>query len=194
MHSPEPDGDARASSDVRRRVLALAALGVDEGLRCGRPPRVALEDQPERLAAPGACFVTLRRDGELRGCIGSLEPRRALAEDVAANAYSAAFRDPRFPPLEAAERPGLDFHVAILGPREPLTAASEADLLRQLRPGTDGLVLRDGAHRATFLPAVWDSLPDPLRFVRELKHKAGLPRDHWSPEVRLERYRVESFS
>ncbi len=129
----------------------------------------------------------------MRGCIGSLEARRPLVEDIAHNAHAAAFHDPRFPPLSPAELADLTIHIAILQPAEALAFHSEAELLAQLRPGIDGLILQDGAHRATFLPAVWEGLPEPRQFLNELKRKAGLRMDYWSDSIQAWRYTTESF-
>ncbi len=184
----------------RRALLELAHEAIRSRLAGelpvpphGLPPAIAPASLPATLLAPGAAFVTLHRAGELRGCIGSLEARRPLVADVAANARAAAFEDPRFPPLAAWELAGLAIHLAIVGPSVPLPAESEAELLATLRPGHDGLVLAEGPHRATFLPAVWESLPDPRDFLAHLKHKAGLPRDYWSPTLRFRRYSVEAI-
>ena len=133
-------------------------------------------------------------DGRLRGCVGSLQARLPLVADVAQSAFAAAFRDTRFAPLGPAEADDLDIHISILSPLEPLVVASEAELLETLRPGVDGLVLCEGALRGTFLPAVWERLPDPRQFVQELKRKAGLQGDYWSPTLELQRYTVESIS
>jgi len=112
---------------------------------------------------------------------------------VVENARAAAFYDPRFPPLERRELGGLDIHLSVLTPSEPLPAASEAELLAALAPGEDGLILEEGPRRSTFLPQVWESLPEPRDFLRQLKRKAGLPPDHWSPDLRFRRYRVETI-
>jgi AmmeMemoRadiSam system protein A len=154
---------------------------------------VAVGCFPTVLRAPGATFVTLETQGELRGCIGSLEPRRPLVEDVAENAFAAAFRDPRFPPLGTAEWPEVTFHISYLTPSEPLPADTREELLDALRPGVDGLVLEDPPFRSTFLPQVWESLPLPEEFLGELLRKAGLPRDHWSSTIRFWRYQVTEF-
>jgi AmmeMemoRadiSam system protein A len=138
-------------------------------------------------------FVTLHLDGQLRGCIGSLEAHRPLAEDVAANAFAAAFRDPRFPPVSRAEAARLALEISVLSPAEPMHFRSEADLLAQLRPGIDGLILSDLGRRGTFLPSVWSQLPAARDFLVHLKHKAGLPADHWSATLSVERYTTESF-
>ena len=130
----------------------------------------------------------------MRGCIGKARPCRPLAVDVAENAYAAAFEDGRFPPLAAANLDPLDIEVSVLGGFEPLTASDEADLLRQLRPGHDGLILEFGAARGLFLPGVWSVLPEPGDFVAQLKLKAGLERDFWSPRLTLQRFATATVS
>ena len=140
-----------------------------------------------------ASFVTLHRQGELRGCIGHLEGVQPLVVDVAENAFAAAFRDPRFPPLAEPELAGLALHISVLTPATELEFESEQDLVAQLRPGIDGLILQEGAARGTFLPSVWESLPDPHQFLAQLKRKAGLPSDHWSERIRVFRYETEAF-
>ena len=146
------------------------------------------------LRAPGASFVTLRLDGDLRGCIGSVQARRPLADDVVHNARAAAFRDPRFPPVSAAEVSRLQVEVSLLSPREPLEAYSEAEALEKLRPGIDGVYFEFHDLASTFLPQVWESLPSPAEFLDELRRKAGLPPRFWHPDVRLSRYTVEKFT
>jgi AmmeMemoRadiSam system protein A len=159
----------------------------------GRALAVDPAAYPEALRAPRATFVTLERRGALRGCIGSLEARRALVADVAENAWAAAFRDLRFPPLAAAELEGLAIHVSLLSRLERIAATSEQELLAALRPGVDGLVLSDGTQRGTFLPAVWADLPEPRGFLRQLKRKAGLPADGWSASWEAWRYTVDEI-
>lgn len=152
------------------------------------------EGEEGALAQPGATFVTLTLGGKLRGCIGSLEARRALGEDVVANALSAAFRDPRFPPLTVAEFAEVELEVAELSAPQPLwevgLAPAERVALDMLRPRVDGVVIRYGDRRATFLPQVWDQLPDPTEFMANLKAKAGLPPDFWSRDLSVETYQV----
>lgn len=140
--------------------------------------------------APGASFVTLTEDGRLRGCIGSLEARRPLRADVAGNAVAAATRDPRFLPVAPEEVARLRIEVSVLTPQRPLEAVSREEALARLRPGVDGVVLEDGYHRATFLPQVWEQLPDPDAFLGHLARKAGLSPSHWSPRTRLFIYEV----
>ncbi len=152
-----------------------------------------LPAQPDWLRAPGAVFVTLTEAGRLRGCIGSLEAHRSLGDDVLHNARAAAFRDPRFPPLGEDELNRIRVEVSVLTPATPMTYSNEADALAQLRPGVDGVILEYGWHRATFLPQVWEQLPEPHLFMSHLKQKAGLAGDFWAADVRLSRYGVEKF-
>lgn len=148
---------------------------------------------PAELSQPGASFVTLTQNGQLRGCIGSLEPYRALAVDVAENALAAAFRDPRFAPLERDELARTRIEVSLLGAAQAIDFVDEEDAIAQLRPGIDGVILSHGSRRATFLPQVWESLPDPHRFIAQLKLKAGLPADFWDSAISLARYEVKKW-
>ncbi len=174
-------------------LLDVARESIEHGLAHGRPLRVQATDFPPPLREPRASFVTLHRRGRLRGCIGTLEARRPLVEDVAANAYAAAFSDPRFPPLSSEELKDLDLSISILSPPEALHFDSEEDLLAQLRPGVDGLILEEGVHRGTFLPSVWSELPDRRRFLEHLKLKAGLPAGYWSDRIRVFRYTTRAI-
>jgi len=181
-------------AEEQRALLEIARGSLESGVDRGRPLHPDLSRLPGPLRAPGAAFVTLEKKGALRGCIGSLEARRALALDVAENAFNAGFRDPRFPPLTAVELPDLELEISVLGPAEPLRFETEEDLVRLLEPGKDGVILECGYHRGTFLPSVWESLPDPDRFVRHLKVKAGLAPDYWSDRMRAWRYRCQRIS
>ncbi len=175
----------------QQQLLDLAKSSIQHGLQTGHPLKINLDDYPEELTEPRATFVTLQINHQLRGCIGMLEAVRPLAEDIAENAFSAAFKDPRFPPLEPRELDDLEIHLSILTPAEPVVFDSEQDLLVQLQAGIDGLILQEGHRRGTFLPSVWESLPEPEQFLRHLKQKAGLPPDYWSPTIRIYRYRAE---
>ncbi len=169
-------------------VLAIARTAIEEALRIGdllSPPAAPW------LREHGSSFVTLRRKGELRGCIGSIEAWRPLGDDIAENAVAAALHDRRFPPVSAYEFKSLDVEVSLLTRPEALPCEDEDDALRKLRPGIDGIVIEYGRQRATFLPQVWENLPDAPDFLRELKRKAGLPADFWHPELRVQRYGVE---
>jgi AmmeMemoRadiSam system protein A len=177
----------------RMLLLDLAEASIRHGLFHRTPLSVNPDDYPDSLRKQGACFVTLQRQGMLRGCIGCLEPCRPLIEDVAHNAFCAAFEDPRFPPLTEGEMAQLELHISILSPATPIHFTSEADLLAQLKPGIDGLIIEEQGRRGTFLPSVWDNLPNPALFLRQLKLKAGLPGNYWSDTVRVSRYHTESF-
>ncbi len=177
----------------RQTLLQVAAESVRHGLDTGKPLKVKLTDYSPVLQQDGASFVTLTIQQQLRGCVGMLKPTRPLVEDVAKNAYSAAFEDTRFSPLRAAEYAQLKYHISILNPAEPIEFDSESDLLQQLRPGVDGLILEDRGRRATFLPSVWESLPKAVDFLRHLKMKAGLAPDYWSSSLKAQRYSVEEF-
>lgn len=191
MPSTDPDPFDPAQ---RRALLTLARQSITHGLDLGCPLPVVPSDYPAGLTAQRAVFVTLRIQGALRGCIGHLEATRSLVLDVAENAFAAAFRDPRFGPLTHPELPRLVIEVSVLTPAQALVFTSEEALLGMIEPGLDGLIFEDGAARGTFLPTVWEDLPDPRDFLRRLKQKAGLPPDHWSDRVRIRRYRTESFS
>ncbi len=174
-------------------LLEVARSSIEHGLATGRPLEVDENEYPPALREKLATFVTLRRRGALRGCTGVIEPRRPLVRDVAINAYRSAFEDPRFLPLAPEELEDLDIHISVLSPLEPVSCASEEELLAKLRPGVDGLVLHEGYRSATFLPAVWQQVPEPRKFLAELKRKAGLPADYWSPSIRFERYQAEEI-
>ena len=188
MSSAEARAEARLPETACAALLDVARESIAHGLAHGRPLPVAPADYDPALRPVRATFVTLRLEGALRGCTGTLEAQRPLVVDVAENAHRTAFRDPRFAPVEGSELARLEIHISVLSPLEPFPAESEEALLEELRPGVDGLVLRDGAAAGTFLPAVWKSLPAPRDFVRELKRKAGLTAGHWSPTLRFERY------
>ncbi|MDK9715799.1 MAG: AmmeMemoRadiSam system protein B [Sulfuritalea sp.] len=188
LYEPEAKTD-----DLGPALLARARNAIAARLK---QPTQAEPDHPA-LASPGATFVTLTQNGDLRGCIGSLEAHRSLDDDVRANAVAAAFSDPRFPPLTVAEFSRTRVEVSLLTAPQPMKFSSEADALRQLRPHVDGVILIAGAGgkfgRSTFLPQVWEQLPEPRLFMAHLKQKAGLPVDWWSSEVELQRYEVQKW-
>ncbi len=179
-------------TDADRKALRQVARdSIEYGLREGRPLEPDLSQAGPALHALGAVFVTLNRDGRLRGCVGSLEAHGPLIKEVALSAYSAAFNDFRFSPLSDSELTGLEIHISLLTPLHPLRVEDRQDLLKRLRPRKDGLLLEDPPYKSTFLPQVWDSLPSPEDFLDELFLKAGLPRDHWSETLSFHRYGVE---
>jgi hypothetical protein len=171
----------------------VARRSIEHGLASGQPLIVTPSEYHRDLKAVRASFVTLQKNGQLRGCIGHLEAVQPVVVDVAENAFAAAFRDPRFSPLTAAEWPDVDVHLSLLTKPERMQFNDEADLIGQIRPGEDGLILQDGPNRGTFLPSVWESLPDPVDFLIHLKYKAGLAANHWSDRVEVYRYNAESF-
>lgn len=182
------------SPEDRRYLLHLARQTIACILEGQEPPEVDLEAVSEALRRPGASFVTLTQEGELRGCIGSIEPRRPLVLDVQENAIAAAFHDPRFAPLSRRELDRTHIEISVLTLPQPLEYEGPVDLLSRLRPGVDGVIIERGWHRATFLPQVWEKLPDPREFLAHLCLKAGLPPDDYRrPGLRVYTYQVESF-
>lgn len=151
------------------------------------------DEQALWLQEQGACFVTLTQEGELCGCIGTLEAHRTLLQDVKANAHAAAFRDPRFPALTAAELDKTQIEISLLSTMQPVQFSGEPDALAQLQPDVHGVVFEYGRHRSTFLPQVWEQLPNVVEFMAQLKNKAGLPPDFWADEVRLSLYTVRKW-
>lgn len=181
--------NTRALLDAHGDVFLQIAKGsIEHGLSAHAPLSLALETLPPEMVEIGACFVTLNKNGRLRGCIGSPEAWRALATDVAENAFRAAFNDPRFAPLKSDETDQLDIHLSVLSPAEPFAFGDEADLIAKLRVGEDGLIIEDQGRRALFLPSVWSQLPDPAQFVAHLKTKAGLGATHWSDTFKGSRF------
>jgi len=177
--------------DGQRQLLAIAraAIARGEARPCGRE----LAALPAALRRERAVFVTLIQNGSLRGCIGSLVATAPLAQAVADAAHGAAHRDPRFPPLHSTELAAVQIEISVLSALEPMAVNRRSDLISTLRPGRDGLLLEDGARRSTFLPKVWEQLPDPEDFLDQLLAKAGLSPQHWSPTLRLHRYSASSF-
>ncbi len=175
----------------KNQLLAIARDSIQHGIDSNEPLIVNLQDYSAALNEKGASFVTLELNHQLRGCIGMLDAIRPLAQDVAENAFAAAFRDRRFAPVNGQEVNQLAVHISILTPATPIQFSSEIDLLKQLRPQVDGLILVEGARRATFLPSVWDSLPEPTEFLYQLKRKAGLPSNYWSESLQFFRYHTE---
>ncbi|MBT4040729.1 MAG: AmmeMemoRadiSam system protein B [Rhodospirillales bacterium] len=168
--------------------LKIAGASIEHGLAKHNLISVNLNSFPVILRETGACFVTLHKDNQLRGCIGSPEAHQPLIKDIAFNAYRAALEDPRFPPLQTNEISDIDLSISVLSPQSPMTIANEADLLKQLRPGTDGLVIGDSGKRALFLPSVWEQLPEPADFLNRLKVKAGMSAEHWSETFTAHRF------
>lgn len=180
------------NADERATLIEVARTSISHGLVNGRALAVDPSAFGGGLIEPRASFVTLKITGQLRGCIGRLEPDGPLICGVARNAHAAAFNDPRFDPLTELESRDLSVHISVLSVPMPMSFADEADLLGQLRPGVDGLVLEAGRCRGTFLPAVWETLSEPEVFLSQLKVKAGLHPDAWPEDLRVMRYTSEA--
>ena len=187
------DTDSELTSEQGKLLLQIARAAISNVLGQAVAQPEPAGQSADMLQAPGASFVTLNQQGQLRGCIGSLEARRPLLDDVKANAVAAARHDPRFAPLSLSELDTTDVEVSVLSPMQPLHYDSEEHALAQLRPGVDGVVFEYGRYRSTFLPQVWEQLPSPRQFMAHLKQKAGLAPDFWAPGVRLQRYTVRKF-
>ncbi len=181
------------TAEEKHQLFEIARQSISSGLEGADALNIAVSQLSGVAGQKLASFVTLTQNAELRGCMGSLQATEALAQSVANPAYNAAFRDPRFPGLTNEELDKTDIEISILSPMEPLPVTSREDLLSQLKPNIDGLLLEEGRHRATFLPQVWGKLNGPEDFLRQLMVKAGLPVDHWSEAIRFSRYQTFSF-
>lgn len=190
MTHVKPQSIATAAIDKGPVLLPIARAEIATALGVPQQP---VNATPAWLTQNGACFVTLTQNDKLRGCIGTLEAHRPLLLDVKANALAAAFKDPRFPALAMHELANTDIEISLLSAMQPLNFNSERDALQQLRPGIDGVVFAYAHFRSTFLPQVWEQLPDVATFMAHLKHKAGLHADFWHDEVKLLRYTVSQY-
>lgn len=177
----------------KKTLLDVAKKSIQHGLikHCALP--IDLNEYNELLNDLGASFVTLNLNHQLRGCIGTLEAFQPLIKDVADHAFAAAFKDPRFTPVTPDEADRLEVHISILTKSTDIDFTDENDLLSQLQKGVDGLILQDGLHKATFLPSVWEQLPEPDDFLNHLKLKAGLDKNYWSKNIKVSRYATISF-
>jgi hypothetical protein len=184
----EPGGEV-SHEEAGGALLSVARCAIENSISGKSIPEL----RHPWLNQIGATFVTLTRNGKLRGCIGSLEAARPLGVDVAENALGAAFRDPRFPALTADEWPQCGLEVSLLSAPKPIHFADEDDLLAQIRAGEDGLILEAEGRRGTFLPQVWEGLPDKRTFLAELVKKAGLPENTRLARCKLARYRVAKW-
>ncbi|MCB9946297.1 MAG: AmmeMemoRadiSam system protein B [Rhodospirillaceae bacterium] len=184
---------AQLPAPYRERLMGLVHRTLERVVAGEAEAPVDLSGYPLPLRAVRNTFVTLELNGRLRGCVGTIQPMLPLAADVAANTRKAAVSDRRFKPLTKDELPGITASISILSHNRPLAFTSEADLLAQLRPGVDGLIIRDGDRRALFLPKVWDTLPDGRQFLAQLKSKAGLAQGYWSDTLKAWRFTTETF-
>ncbi len=185
--------DALNNKD-KQKLLELARQALIRGICGEQVPPLDLAQLPESLRQPGATFVTLTRKGELRGCVGALEAYQPLAEDVYEHALAAAVQDYRFPPVSPPEVAELEIEISRLTPSQPVEFQDWMDLLSRLRPNIDGVILVDGMRRATFLPQVWEKLPDPADFMDHLCLKMGVNADLWRYKMmKVYTYQVEEF-
>lgn len=181
------------SGPERRHLLDVARTALSHGLASTQPPQPQLHEAPPALQRKSAAFVTLLSAGRLRGCIGSIEATEPLLWAVADAAHGAGFRDPRFDALQAHEFLEVTIEISVLSPLEALSVASRDELFASLRPEQDGLMLKDGERKATFLPKVWEQLPDQDQFLDQLMLKAGLDAQHWSAQLQFFRYQALTF-
>jgi len=182
------------TTEEKQVLLRLARSAVECAVRGGDLPQVDLEAVPPHLREPGASFVTLTIQGELRGCIGSLEPSEPLALDVRERAVAAALEDPRFMPVRPEELGRIEIEISRLTLPTDLEYSDATDLVKKLRPHVDGVILRDGRHRATFLPQVWEKIPDTAAFLDQLCAKMGVMPDTWrNRNLQVQIYQVEEF-
>lgn len=186
------------SGEQKDSLKKLALASIRRGLETGSALSVAdyCKEADEDIKLPdyqGAAFVTLKKNDQLRGCIGSLSAYRPLCDDIAENAFAAAFRDPRFSSVTDAEMDDIELSISVLTPPEMIIFTTEQDLIAQLRPGVDGLIMTEGGNRGTFLPSVWENYPQAESFLNHLKMKAGLPAGYWSGTIKVERYETVSW-
>jgi uncharacterized protein len=180
--------------EEQRTLLRLAREALEHGVRGESLPPMDRAALSMSLLEEGSSFVTLMEHGQLRGCVGSLEPFQSLVEDVREHAVAAALKDPRFPPVSESELSHIEIEVSRLTTPVPLEYRDAQDLLARLHPYEDGVVIRDGFHRATFLPQVWEKLPDPAEFLAHLCYKMGAQPDLWrSKHLEVLTYQVEEF-
>jgi len=192
--SPSSDTGVDLPDTVGALLVDLARRSIRSGFEGRSSFRPDLATLPAGLAEPHGAFVTVLVDGELNGCIGTVEATRPLADVVASNARSAAFGDPRLPKLSLDQLDTTELEVSVLSPLEPMAVGSLEELLSELRPGTDGLSVEDGPRRAVFLPQVWEQLQGPAEFVAHLQEKAGMVAGSWSPRMRWSRFTVAQWS
>ncbi len=183
----ESSPDFELSKEARSQLVKLVWQVLDEAMQ-GKRMQLPPEPDNQELLKPAACFVTLHHNGELRGCIGSLEVYEPLWLNACKNAYASGFKDTRFSPLTAEDRSGLSLEISVLSELIPVSNEGEIALLGTLRPYIDGLLLEEGAHRSVFLPSVWEMLPTPRKFVQALKRKGGWLESYWSEDITIHRF------
>lgn len=185
----------KITPEEKKTLLMIARQAIEKALSGEDSPPLEGEGLPPVLLEPGACFVTLTKAGQLRGCVGSIRATQSLVKDVRDRAVAAALEDPRFPPVNPQELQELEIEVSTLTEPAPLSYVDSEDLIRKLRIGVDGVILKEGFRRATFLPQVWEKLPDPELFLSRLCQKMGVEADAWRySKMEVEVYQVEKFT
>ena len=187
------DDDRTMLEKEGARIYRAASQSIGYAIKNGKPPKVDIASFPPALQETRATFITIDKGGRLRGCIGTIQAHQPLIADVVENAYKAAMKDPRFPPLQEDEATDLDISVSLLSPFQEMSFTTKTDFMRQLRPKVDGLIIADQGKRSVFLPQVWESIPETNEFVTRLKQKAGLPADHWSASFQAWRFTAISL-
>jgi len=182
------------STEDKDTLLNIARNSIEWGFEHNVYLPINPDEYLQSLSHLAASFVTLKAKDELRGCVGALQAYQPLCVDVSEHAWAAAFSDRRFNRLQPHELEYLSISISVLGKPEPIEFSNEADLIRQLKPNQDGLILQEGSSHATFLPSVWESIPSPVTFLAHLKRKAGLSENYWSDSIVFSRYVTESFS
>lgn len=182
------------TDEQRRQLLQVARKSIHLGCEKNSPLPVDVNEFETALQNKGASFVTLKIEDALRGCIGTLEADRSLVQDVSSHAFAAAFSDPRFSGVTSDELELITISISVLTAAEKIDFKDEIDLLEKIQQGVDGLILKEGTHRGTFLPSVWKSLPEKNDFLQQLKRKAGLPENYWSEKITVSRYHTVEFS
>lgn len=189
MSSNEPE----FNPDERAKLHNMARESIRHGLKYKQSLPIEIDEYSSYSQENRASFVTLTKNSQLRGCIGTLEAFQPLVKDVIDHAFAAAFQDPRFPSLQPQELDEIEIKISVLSPPEPMIVKMEVELLQQIRPDIDGLILQDDLYKATFLPSVWEQLPNPEDFIAYLKRKAGLRANYWSDTLQVWRYTTEEF-
>ncbi|RME57911.1 MAG: AmmeMemoRadiSam system protein A [Candidatus Dadabacteria bacterium] len=184
---------AHFTEEEKKILLKTAKDSVEHGVKKGKPLKVKCSSYPTSLQEDGASFVTIKKEGELRGCVGSVVAHRPLIQDVAENAFAAAFKDSRFLPVSKEELPLLSYSISVLTPLKQLKVSSEEELIEKITPGKDGIILIEGPFQGTFLPVMWERLPNPKDFLAHLKIKAGLHPAYWSDTIQVYTFQAEKI-
>ena len=184
----------KLTEDEGNYLLSVARKTIEQRLSSQNEQTQSDADRSSKFLEQRGTFVTLTTGGNLRGCIGHIIPQESLIEGIRVNAINAAFQDPRFPPLTREEWEKVKVEISILTEPKPLAYSDAQDLLQKLRPEIDGVIIRKGYHQSTFLPQVWEQLPQKEEFLSHLCLKAGLGSDSWKAgDLEVSTYQVQAF-